>query len=579
MAESSGNKLCPICDSPLQPGSKKCGFCGTDLSIFDIETELPKKPEPVVAPPPPRVSVESRIEEIFSKPLTQERPPAPEPKPVPPPKVEPSASVREPKPVRAPMPEPKPEPKPEPAPQAPAKAVEYFECPECGSSVETTANSCPKCGVLFAEEGAEMFQCPACNTLVSVDATACPGCGAIFVEPEAQAASVIEEPKKAIEPAVEEVKAAPEPVHEEKKEEPEPKPDEGEKKGFMRWLKRGKKDEQGPEKKEEPEEEKKKPEKPKPAPTPAPSPTVRIEPARAHKPRVEEEVRVRELRPEPAVEAPPIQMKPQPSPAPAPSRAVPAQGKDKGKDLARMVAEMKPLLALAREKDVDIGESKGLIDEAATAGRERQLDRALELVQESKNMLLAKVDAQLSDQIMKLNEEIKVAREFGGDISKATMYIQEVAKARGAGDIEAAYVYADKVKMELLPITGRYNESKRKIANAKQLVADCEAFIVDTREARRNLVEANKAFDTKDFDKVDTLVKSANESLAKVIPKRMNEEIAAAKELLIDAKTRNVNISPMITVLKSATNLMKSGDYGQAVKEMREFREMVKKTK
>ena len=579
MAESSGNKLCPICDSPLQPGSKKCGFCGTDLSIFDIETELPKKPEPAVVQPAPRASVESRIEEIFSKPLTQERPPTPEPKPAPPPRVEPPAPVRQPEPVRVPPPEPKPAPKPTPPPQAPAKPAEYFECPECGSSVETTANSCPKCGVLFAEEGAEMFQCPACNTLVSVDATACPGCGAIFVEPEAEAAKVSEEPKKELEPAVEKVKAAPEPVKEEEKKEPEPKPEEGEKKGFMRWFKRGKKDEKEPEEGQEPEEQKKEPEKPKPVPQPEPSSTVRIEPVRAPKPR-EEEIQIREARPKPAVEAPPpIQVRPKPSPVPAPSREAVSQGKDKGRDLARMVAEMKPLLALAREKDVDIGESKGLIDEAATAGRERQLDRAIELVQESKNMLLAKVDAQLSDQIMKLNEEIKVAREFGGDISKATMYIQEVAKARGSGDIEAAYVYADKVKMELLPITGRYNESKRKIALTKQLVADCEAFIVDTREARRTLVEANKAFDSKDFDKVDTLVKSANDSLAKVIPKRMNEEIAAAKELLIDAKTRNVNISPMITVLKSATSLMKSGDYSQAVKEMREFREMIKKTK
>ena len=133
--------------------------------------------------------------------------------------------------------------------------------------------------------------------------------------------------------------------------------------------------------------------------------------------------------------------------------------------------------------------------------------------------------------------------------------------------------------MELLPITGRYNESKRKISMTRQLVADCESFIVDTREARKTLVEANKAFDAKDFDKVDSLIKTANDSLAKVIPKRMNEEIASAKELLIDAKTRNVNISPMITVLKSATSLLKSGDYAQAVKEMREFKEMIKKTK
>ena len=85
-----------------------------------------------------------------------------------------------------------PVPKVEP-PQAAAK--EYFECPECGALIETTATACPKCGVLFAEEGAEMFQCPACSTLVSMDAKSCPGCGAMFIEPgEAEAAQPEVEP-------------------------------------------------------------------------------------------------------------------------------------------------------------------------------------------------------------------------------------------------------------------------------------------------------------------------------------------------------------------------------------------------
>ena len=578
MAESSGDKLCPICDSPLQPGSKKCGFCGTDLSIFDIEDELPKKPEPMSTQAPPKVSVESRIEEIFSRPIIHERPPVPEqPKPAPPPRAEPPKSVPPPerKRVPPPEPEPKPTPKAEPKPETPAKQAEYFECPECGATVEASATSCPKCGVLFAEEGAEMFQCPACNTLVSVDATTCPGCGAMFVEPEATAPSP--GPMKEIEVTTESVKPAPEPIREERAheaEEEKPKAEEGEKKGFMRWFKRGKKEEEKG-KQELESNSLAEPETPKAEPIP-PTSTVRIEPIHAPAPTYAE-VRIKEARPEPVTEKPvPIaEVKPRPPPAPA---AGPSPlSKDKGRDLARMVAELKPLLALAREKEVDIGESKRLIDDAATAGRERQLEKAIELVQESKNMLMAKIDAMLSDQIMKLNDEIKVAREFGGDISRATVYIQEVAKARGAGDIEAAFVYADKVKMELLPITGRYNESKKKITTTKQLITDCEAFIVDTREARKTLVEANKAFDTKDFDKVDSLIKNANDSLAKVIPKRMNEEIASAKDLLIDAKTRNVNISPMITVLKSATSLMKSGDYAQAVKEMREFKEMIKK--
>ncbi|MCU0851910.1 MAG: zinc ribbon domain-containing protein [Thermoplasmata archaeon] len=440
------------------------------------------------------------------------------------------------------------------------EAAEYFECPQCGSSVENAATSCPKCGVLFAEEGADMFQCPACNTLVSVDAQSCPGCGAMFVEaeeapeaePEAPAPAPSPPPKK---PAIEEPVAEVKPTPEEEKPAPEP-----EKKGLFGRLKW---------KKETPEPVVEKPAvkeaPPKPAPPPKKAP----------------EVQIREAEPaKPTVAAPPTSAA---APAPAPRRPPPAPTpsgpvvKDKGRDLARMVAEMKPLLALAREKEVDIGESKTLIDDAAVAGRERQIDKAIELVQNARTILLTKIDSHLAGLITRLNDEIKVAREFGGDISRATTYIQEVARARSSGDVEAAYVYIDKIEKEMQPITGRYNDSRKKITSLKQFIADCEIFIVDTREARKLLLEANRAFEAKDFDKVDSVVKTANESLYKNIPARMNEEMKKAKDELLEAKVRNVNITPMLTVLKSATNLMKSGDYGQAIKEMREFKDMLKK--
>jgi len=563
---SSGDKLCPICDSPLQPGSKKCSFCGTDLSIFDIEMEEPKKPQPAAAPPPPqRISLEARVQEVLSRPAAQEKPVARGAPPrAEPPKPEPRPSVvrevREAPPSRPePKPSPPPEPVPEPEPVVEEKAVEYFECPQCGSNVEMTATSCPKCGVLFAEEGADMFQCPACNTLVKVDAQSCPGCGAMFVEAE-EAAEVTPAPapapapppkKPAIEEPVEKVKPL-----SEKEEKPAPEPEKKGLFGRFKWKKEGEPVTEKPPIKEAP---------PKPAPSPKKAP----------------EVQIREVHPEkPAVsKAPP----PAPVVAPAPQRPGPAPTpgapavKDKGRDLARMVAEMKPLLALAREKEVDIGESKTLIDDAAVAGRERHIDKAIELVQNARTILTAKIDAHLGNIITRLNEEIKIAREFGGDISRATTYIQEVARARSSGDVEAAYVYIDKIEKEMQPITGRYNDSRKKIASLKQFIADCEVFIVDTREARKMLLEANRAFEAKDFDKVDSVVKSATESLYKNIPARMNEEMKKAKDELLEAKVRNVNITPMLTVLKSATNLMKSGDYGQAIKEMREFKEMLKK--
>ncbi len=563
MPATSGDKLCPICDSPLQPGSKKCSFCGTDLSIFDIDLEPAKKaPEPAPSPPP-KPSFEARVEEVMARPQPRETPAVREVPYAPPP------VVREPPKAEAPAPAPKieapvaPEPEPEPEPEAkpePVEQIEYFECPQCGTQVPTTATSCPKCGVLFAEEGADMFQCPACNTLVSVDAKSCPGCGAVFVESEEEAAAAASEPKPDLEPPIAEVKA---PLKPEKPapSDKKPGPPAG-KKGFLGLFKRGKKEEKEekePEK-EEPEEEpapklEKKPEPsvPAAAPKPIPAPTRHTE------------VTIREARPPPVA-------------APAPPSVSPAV-RDKGKELARMVAEMKPLLTLAREKEVEIGESKQLIDDAAIAGRERQIDKAIDLVQKSKAVLMGKMDAHLGQMIARLNDEIKIAREFGGDISRATTYIQEVARARAGGDVEAAYVYVDKVAKELLPITGRYNESRQKLVNLKELIADCEVFIVDTKDARRLLVDATRAFDAKDFDKVDTLLKTAKDSLYKGIPSRMNEEMKKARDELYEAKVKDINITPMLTALKSSTSLMKSGEYAQAVREMREFRELMKKAK
>jgi cellobiose-specific phosphotransferase system component IIA len=385
-----------------------------------------------------------------------------------------------------------------------------------------------------------MFQCPACSTLVNVDATSCPGCGAVFVEPEEEVRPTPPSPpvKKDIEPPVSEIKAPPKPAPTATREE--------EKKGFFGGLfKKGTKEEEAP------------------APKPA-------------KPAVQEKQAQPSVRPTTPVAAmPQVTQKPVVREERAPAPVI----HDKGKELARMVAEMKPLLSLAREKDVDIGESKQLIDQAAVAGRERQLERAIELVQRSKNLLMGAIDSQLAKEIAKMNEEIRVAREFGGDVSRATTYVQEVAHARESGDVEAAYVYADKVKKELLPITGRYNESKKKLANFKQLVVDAESFLVDTKEARGLLVDAAKAMDAKDFDRLDSLIKSAQEKLYMAIPARMNDEMRKAKDDLLDAKMKNINITPMITILKSATNLMKAGDYAQALREMREFKEMIKSPK
>ena len=146
MPDGKGGKLCPICDSPLEPGSKKCGFCGTDLAIFDSEPDQPAVDEKVLAEEKEASeSLDTKLEEVFFGPTEAapevaekaEAPPVtPEAKPEAPAAEPQPAPVVEPKPEPAAAPEPEPQPEPEAVPEQVAEesapVEEHFECPQCG---------------------------------------------------------------------------------------------------------------------------------------------------------------------------------------------------------------------------------------------------------------------------------------------------------------------------------------------------------------------------------------------------------------------------------------------------------------
>jgi cellobiose-specific phosphotransferase system component IIA len=590
LPDGKGGKLCPICDSPLEPGSKKCGFCGTDLAIFETEaeTESSKADEKVASD-----ALDNKLEEVFfgpgddaqtakvdaePEPPIAEEPveqPSAEPEPTP----EPEARVEAESAALAEVAEPVVEHPPEPA-EPKATVEEHFECPQCGSHVLTTASSCPSCGVMFADEGVDMFQCPACNSLVNIDATSCPGCGALFVDSEEAAAAeqtpATYEPKPELEQPVSEVVVEPE-----SDEVAEAEAEKGAgKKGlfgsiFSKKKKRKRELEEAEDEAEvepETEHDEEEPEsvlsrRRAPGSEPAPIPTQElVEPEVKDTPATEESVaRRKAAEPEQAVKAP--------QPAAAPK----AMDKPKAKELARLTAEMQPLMRLASDNGIDVSESRRLVDEGAMSARAREIDRAFEKVVSARDLLMKNLTESIGQLIDDLNEEVSVAKALGGDVSRTSTYLDALAKANSSGDFEAVYVYAGKVKNELLPITGRYNESKQKLNTLRALISDSEMIAVNTKETRLQLVEATKSFEANDFDNADATVRSATKKLYAMIEPRMEDEIRRARNQLVEVKAKGMNITPMITVLKSARTLMKAKDYQQALKEMREFKEQLEK--
>lgn len=466
-------------------------------------------------------------------------------------------------------------PKAEPAKESQPQAVEgaLFQCPNCNGMVKDSDTKCPHCGAMFVEDENAQFECPACSTLVNADATKCPGCGALFVEDESAAdTAAAAEPQLAAIPApVVAPVAAPAAVPEAEPSKPSAPETKDEELERILSTARRIKEERAAQAAAKPAEKKfKKPtlgflrgRKEEPAkPTPAPSaPSVQ--------------------KPTPAQAAPEPSMAPAASPAvtaPPVKREFPTDPREQGKELARLVAEVRALLGTATERDILIDESKDLLDRAITAGRERQFVQALEIITQAQEKLQFRLKEYVGATFISMRDEIEVAKRLGGNPSRAEVFLNEATRAAETPDYQASLVFIDKAKNELAPITGKYNETREALRKFERLVKDARVVGIDTEPLKLILEDAKRAFDSLDFPKTEALVKKSTDEVIAQIPDRMNKEIEKAKQMLVEAKMKSdAGVGPQITILKSAIKDLKEEKYLEALSEMKRFKKEMRK--
>ena len=161
-------KLCPVCDSSIPADARKCEYCQTDLTLFDVGGDVSADAHVVDG---------KSIDEILAS-ITGGREGQPD-------IFETLKSVaREPHSADDLLVE-RRKPAEPPGPAEPQN--EQFVCPVCGSSVDADATSCPGCGAQFVEGEDAEFECPVCKSSVAADADRCPSCGVQFTTEEAEA--------------------------------------------------------------------------------------------------------------------------------------------------------------------------------------------------------------------------------------------------------------------------------------------------------------------------------------------------------------------------------------------------------
>jgi RNA polymerase subunit RPABC4/transcription elongation factor Spt4 len=291
--------------------------------------------------------------------------------------------------------------------------------------------------------------------------------------------------------------------------------------------------------------------------------------------------------PQPAPEPKPVKPMPsapveRPEEPAAPEQSAPVEPAGAGeeelrKEFPMLVAEVKPLLDLAKEYEIPSGEGRRLIDKAVRAGKQKDIVAAVSYVKECKTSIQAAIEERVARDIEYLEKLVEIARQINSDPKTIIDSVTLVKAKKEACDLEGALSAARAGKEQAEQLTGKYIEAQELCDGLEKLIQNCERFYVDVREARKLLTEAREAGDHGDWSMMGILAKKAREEILKTLPELLNSELKKAKSVLLDAKAEGKDVSTLVKVLKDAGAAAKREKYVEALDRLIEFKAEAKR--
>ncbi|HXZ24214.1 MAG TPA: zinc ribbon domain-containing protein [Methanomassiliicoccales archaeon] len=237
-----------------------------------------------------------------------------------------------------------------------------------------------------------------------------------------------------------------------------------------------------------------------------------------------------------------------------------------------LVAEVKPLLTLARDNGIDASEGRRLIDKAVRSGKSSDVRAAVGYVQECKRSITSAINGRLDKDTEYLEKLVDVAKSMNSNPAAISDAIAQIRTERDAGNLEGALRRTVDGKKAAEKLTGRYIEAHELSDQLESLIQGGERFYVDVREARRLLTEARDAGDHGDWSMMSILAIKGREEILKTLPDVINIELKKARSQLLDAKAEGKDVALLIKVLKEAGTAAKQEKYEDALERLVEFK-------
>lgn len=242
-----------------------------------------------------------------------------------------------------------------------------------------------------------------------------------------------------------------------------------------------------------------------------------------------------------------------------------------------LVAEVKPLLMISKDYDVEVGEGRRLIDKAVRAGKQRDLATALQMVKEARSSIKSAFEARMDADLRNLERLSDATVRSGNDPAELKETMSLLRKLRADGDVEGALQAAAKGRKVAEKLSGKYMEANDMAESLSKLIEVCDRFYLDIREARRMLREAQDAGEHGDWSMMGILARKGREQLLKALPEATKAEMRKAKNQLLDAKAEGKDVRTLVKVLKDAGVAMNRERYDQTLELLSDFKEELKR--
>ncbi len=250
---------------------------------------------------------------------------------------------------------------------------------------------------------------------------------------------------------------------------------------------------------------------------------------------------------------------------------------DLRQEFPRLVAEVKPLLIISKDFEVEVGEGRRLIDKAVQAGKQRDLATAVQMVKEARSSIKAALDERLVLEEGNLEKLVGIVTHSGADPKEVSESLTALRSLREEGDMEGALQAAAKGRKAAERSSGKYLEASDLAESLSRLIDVCDQFYLDSRESKRLLHEARDAGDHGDWGMMGILARKGREMLMRSLPEATKGEMRKAKNQLLDAKAEGKDVRTLVKVLKDAGVAMNRDRYDLALELLADFKDELKR--